>query len=604
MQSNIQQFAKSHGSTQKPEIPKRLTPSPRIKALAERYEGTASTNKSVRALHEKRQRHDPILENHVVLRSAAATVRQPLGGMNWQPIQKPLAKQSSPSLVANDNPPLTTQLYSPQHDAEDTESLQQLQQCLQPSVSVSHGSIGYTLSRTKVSARESVHSRRCIDGLPTSSKNQLLVALQEKESDHRSDRSEEPVSCKSVETDVGQSSLTFETKRASTVFSADAYPLHFPDVDAFLQSPQFQPPKFSDPTKVMSEHEARLCGLYSVDRQPSMLEVCGSQLTVPSFDEDRAGSRNKSSHSESADLMEQGSVGVEMRALHRTWSADTLKYQDKVKQATDLDDPLLGETVEISSGVSTKFSTQSTPKTRYEMFPPLMLLRNSTLDELKSNAVGPRKPPGGFIGSLPRIGSLLGTILDFVIGTEGSTLAAGIFRLQLFIDFIQVMNLNLHYLPVLRGESSSHSKSMQVFSSVIALDFVSVFGGAIIILFFWMGIVFALLIAFYTMSRKYNPNRTLQGYDSQPWLFRLVWPTSAKKTQPIRRSTAWSKFRNVAIVFVLTVLYIPLSKLSVDALVWNANYWPDKKHDTSSDNIVGTTNFCYTTTTKNDQFNW
>ncbi len=46
-----------------------------------------------------------------------------------------------------------------------------------------------------------------------------------------------------------------------------------------------------------------------------------------------------------------------------------------------------------SEGVSSKFSTHASPVTRKEMFPPLMLLKENSLDELKSNAIGPRRPP-------------------------------------------------------------------------------------------------------------------------------------------------------------------------------------------------------------------
>jgi hypothetical protein len=49
-------------------------------------------------------------------------------------------------------------------------------------------------------------------------------------------------------------------------------------------------------------------------------------------------------------------------------------------------------------------------------------------------------------------------------------------------------------------------------------------------------------------------------------------------------------------------LYIPLSKLSVDALVWSSDYWPTHNHaSTVTPNVEG---MCYKTNSDPDQFNW
>ncbi|PWN32852.1 uncharacterized protein FA14DRAFT_110116, partial [Meira miltonrushii] len=237
-----------------------------------------------------------------------------------------------------------------------------------------------------------------------------------------------------------------------------------------------------------------------------------------------------------------------------------------------------------------------------KMFPPLMLLRDNTLDELKSNAVGPRKPPGGFLGSMPGIGTLLGTIVDFVIGVEGSTLAAGIFRLSLFMDFIQIMNMNVQSTSDYRSFRTINNNSLSadymllhVVPSFVALNFVSVFGAAVILLLIFTGIAALLLISFWRMTKRYNPNRTLQGFASQPWIFRTLKPADGTHTAEIR-------FANVSVVMSLTVLYIPLSKLSVDALVWSSDYWPThNRASTTTPNIEG---MCYKTNTDPDQFNW
>lgn len=399
---------------------------------------------------------------------------------------------------------------------------------------------------------------------------------------------------------------------ASKVFAPDALPLHLPDLDDLLQNDtKLRPPIFSRPSTLCSEEEAHLFGYgYRDSASASRLEVAGSQLAVPAESSEsdiRRRSLAKQSATSHADNLEAGQCLDEF-SLGKTSIlplTDSATSTEDAKQETS---DATFSSATLSMGVASKYSSYSHPVTRTEMFPPLMLLKQNSLDELKSNAVGPRKPPGGFLGALPGIGSIIGTIIDFIIGVEGSSLAAGIFRLQLFIDFVQLMNLNLHYTSWV----STGPTMLERIHSVIALDFVTAFGAAIAVLYVLTGVVALLMLAFWRITKKYNPNRTLEGYASQPWLFRFAsrspaQPGSASSTRALQKSTVWSKTGNVLLVMILTILYIPLSKLAMDALVWNINYWPDKdrlKPLTSKRLTQVTTQFCYSTSTEASSFNW
>ncbi|PWN43949.1 hypothetical protein IE81DRAFT_287997 [Ceraceosorus guamensis] len=260
----------------------------------------------------------------------------------------------------------------------------------------------------------------------------------------------------------------------------------------------------------------------------------------------------------------------------------------------------------VSLGISSSLSSASKPQTRLEMFPPLMLLKESSLDELKSNAVGPRKPPGGFLAKLPPMGSMISTVVDFIIGMEGSAFAAGIFRLELLRDFAQIMALQLHFdvSPSTGGAEKWSARwiILHFIPSILALDFVSILGKALILLLIWIIVVAALLIKFWRMTRAPNPNRTIEGFVSQPWLF----------TSP----SMGTKLVNILTVFILTTLYIPLSKLAVDTISWSSDFWPVPNPYANGDNVgdlapLGPASrfrdpmdFCWTTTMAKDEFNF
>ncbi|SNX85284.1 uncharacterized protein MEPE_03993 [Melanopsichium pennsylvanicum] len=257
-----------------------------------------------------------------------------------------------------------------------------------------------------------------------------------------------------------------------------------------------------------------------------------------------------------------------------------------------------------AEGASSKFSTHSNPVTRKEMFPPLMLLKENNLDELKSNAIGPRKPPGGIWAF-----GWLGFIFDMVIGVEGSTFAAGILRLETLRDLFQLMTLQLHFQQYFDSSDPTSTTSevfkflLQTLPAILGFDLVSVFGYAIIFFVIWIVITALALWHFRRMTKAHNPNKTVEGFDSQGWIY--------------KSSSRGTRFANTCLVFVLGLLYLPLSKLAVDVLVWSSDFWPvpDPYKGGIDDPIPGPLlgdpdiwraplDFCYTTTMRKDAFNW
>lgn len=257
-----------------------------------------------------------------------------------------------------------------------------------------------------------------------------------------------------------------------------------------------------------------------------------------------------------------------------------------------------------SDGVSSKLSTRANPITRKEMFPPLMLLKENSLDELKSNAIGPRKPPGGIWAV-----GWLGIIFDLVIGVEGSSFAAGILRLESLRDLFQIMTVQLHFQRYFNSSDPTTTTSkvfkfiLQTLPAVLGFDLVSVFGYAVIFFVVWIVITALALWHFWRMTKAHNPNKNVEGYDSQGWIY--------------KSASRGTRFANTCLVFVLGLLYLPLSKVAVGALVWSSDFWPVPNpykggiDDPDPGPLLGDPDiwrapleFCYTTTMRKDEFNW
>ncbi len=407
---------------------------------------------------------------------------------------------------------------------------------------------------------------------------------------------------------------------AAQVFRRDALPLYLPALDQHLADPELFPkPVFSDPKVLATDIER---ALYDYDEEASTrvggsagagsrkrsqsktMEAAGGQFRIPAA---AVRQRRKGAGSEKQSL--------EGKDEEERLAATDDEDEDKQQKAALLNGakPVRPRAISrattaptMSAGVPSRLSTAASPVTRLEMFPPLMLLRDTHLSELKSNAVGPRAPPGGLLGVLPALGSFLGTIIDFIIGMEGSSFAAGLMNLELFRDFAQIWSNMINSRAASIAPASSSQVTRILFFTIpnlLALDFASVFGRAIIFFLVWLGVTAFALVAFYRMTSSYDPNREVEGYEFQPYIF----------TTPARGT----KVTNILVVFTLTALYIPLTKFSIDILAWQASWWPvPNPYSYDSDTIpdlppLGPStiyrdplDFCWTTTMRKDEFNY
>ncbi|KAK0549905.1 hypothetical protein OC845_002888 [Tilletia horrida] len=418
---------------------------------------------------------------------------------------------------------------------------------------------------------------------------------------------------------------------AALVFSRQAPPLSLPALDKHLSRREYAAsPRFTDPRRHATQEERLLFGWSDSTStkgasskkwgsSPGVWEIAGGQICTRS-ESGEVVCTPKSDGELGEESFEMSKASTEMK---RVTSASTLVGSAPSKSfLRDADEgdvsderpglPSLpsfdssGRTE--STGVPSQLSSASHPMTRTEMFPPLMLLKEQSLDELKSNAVGPRAPPGGFLANFPTFQSLLGTITDLIIGVEGSSFAAGILRLETLRDFAQLVQNNSSWInsdssPTATGVGAGLRRFFShTLPAILALDFVSLIGRAEIFLVGWMFLGAMMMWRFWSITRALDHNRFVDGFDSKP----------AAYTSPARGTKACY----ILLVFGLTTIYIPLTKLAVDTLVWHIDFWVFNPTQGSqdlpsslpplgdSDHYRDPLDFCYTTTMRKDKFNF
>ncbi|CAD6898784.1 unnamed protein product [Tilletia controversa] len=411
---------------------------------------------------------------------------------------------------------------------------------------------------------------------------------------------------------------------ASLVFSRLAPALNLPALDRYLACNDiFSPPHFSDPRVRATKEERSLFGWDAASRSKGKKakqrkwEIAGGQISALTSSESHK--HLPEGDSQSFELDTDTSRISKTSSLPSYDSSSRYSALDGKDDDATLTDqrPLLPTSLSFSSartettGVPSQLSSASRPITRRDMFPPLMLLKEQSLDELKSNAVGPRAPPGGFFAIIPPVQKLLGTVTDLLIGVEGSSFAAGILRLETLRDFAQVLQNNISWsnaAPATTPPGMAAKIKMFFFHtlpSILALDFVSLLGRAQVFMVLWMVVGALMLWRFWRVTKAYDHNRYVDGFDSRP---------SAYTTPPRGTKTGY-----VLLVFGLTTAYIPLTKLAVDVLVWNIDFWvmnpladmndmDDLPKDLpplgDSDHFRDPLDFCYTTTVRKDKFNF
>ncbi|KAF8927738.1 hypothetical protein EDD21DRAFT_36136 [Dissophora ornata] len=202
------------------------------------------------------------------------------------------------------------------------------------------------------------------------------------------------------------------------------------------------------------------------------------------------------------------------------------------------------------------------PVPREGMFPPLDKIPvGVTLDELKINVT---KPPGFFDQELQNV--ILSSAVDGIMSGEASNVGISWMRLEIIRDFLQFVAL---YLSV-SGNTFVNQKwlyaTVNIIPALLSLDFPSAIGYGMVFLILFSLVCFAALYTFKIMTRT-DPNDDIEGLEVSSWSLR------SKK----------QRVETISIVFLLTTLYLPLAKLSFDALVWSDTMWPITNPYTNTD---------------------
>ncbi|KAJ7630901.1 hypothetical protein FB45DRAFT_833713 [Roridomyces roridus] len=226
------------------------------------------------------------------------------------------------------------------------------------------------------------------------------------------------------------------------------------------------------------------------------------------------------------------------------------------------------------------------------MFPPMERLAQSgsTIEDLEYNfKIAPW---------YRNRDTILGSALSLVLGVTGSSAVTTFYSLQGFNNAVQVFALILSTLvPV---GSNIGNKWRQLFlgtiPNIIALNFVSTLNQSLIFLVLFLTLAVVLLFCFHRASFNYDRYRTHEGL---------------QQSEPTSRSGI------VAITFLLTLIYLPLSTMAIHVLVWSSDLWVIPNPYTNattfppqvpplgpSSEYRDPLDFCWTTTMKRDEVNW
>ncbi|RIB14861.1 hypothetical protein C2G38_1972554 [Gigaspora rosea] len=134
--------------------------------------------------------------------------------------------------------------------------------------------------------------------------------------------------------------------------------------------------------------------------------------------------------------------------------------------------------------------------------------------------------------------------------------------------------------------------------NLLSLNLDRVFGNGTAFFLVFCVTAFGALYWFKLMT-KWDPNADTEGLESSPWNLR---------PQTKRR-------QNIILTFLLTTLYLPISKLAIDALVWGDTFWAipnpylysDTPNFTYFNNLTNNRNpndFCYVTSMRDGDLNF
>ncbi|KAG6911998.1 hypothetical protein DXG01_000246 [Tephrocybe rancida] len=234
------------------------------------------------------------------------------------------------------------------------------------------------------------------------------------------------------------------------------------------------------------------------------------------------------------------------------------------------------------------------PGASSEMFPPMARLAETgmSLDDLETNqTVAPfwrnRK-------------TLLSSTVNIVLGFTGSSALASFYSLQGLLNTVQVFALILSTIVPVGGQDLGNkwrNLFLGTIPNILALNFASTLVEALIFLLIFMSIAAGLLYIFYRSSYQCDRYGTVEGFQ----------PTVPKGAQ-----------RGLVLVtFLLTVIYLPLSTMSIHVLVWSQDLWvvPNPYTNATSypplvpplgpaSEYRDALDFCWTTTMQRNQVNY
>ncbi|GAA94618.1 uncharacterized protein L969DRAFT_62292 [Mixia osmundae IAM 14324] len=246
------------------------------------------------------------------------------------------------------------------------------------------------------------------------------------------------------------------------------------------------------------------------------------------------------------------------------------------------------------------------PQGEVTLFPPFHLLPpNVSVELLTQNR---RKGAG-----VTDLNTMLSAVIDGLISYEASATGQKLLRVELLRDTVQLLAVVLGLSPTsaeaLIATTSVFKQYIRRITAVLSLSLASVFGSVYLWFSTFILLVMMCLYSFWKMTGRWRGATTsldtrldgegfdLDGHSTQ----KLGWFTRLRKTKAI----------HMTLIFVLTSLYIPLSELTLAALVWRSDFWVVDDPYLTTDNPQPITlpgqkdglDFCYTTTMTLGGFN-
>ncbi|KAH7318861.1 hypothetical protein B0J17DRAFT_773208 [Rhizoctonia solani] len=219
-------------------------------------------------------------------------------------------------------------------------------------------------------------------------------------------------------------------------------------------------------------------------------------------------------------------------------------------------------------------------------FPPLDLLKGERLKDLIHNS-----PPTPLWRDWNSVGS---TLVNLALSIMGSSVISTFYSLAGLYNAVQIFALILNTIV---GNSSGRWRTLFLgtIPNVLALNF----GGKLLQSITFLGVLTivsgGLLFWFYKLTGRWSPDATPEGLLSRD-------PARGTRAIPF-------------VSFILTVLYLPLSTLSIHAITWSSDFWPVEnpyiKSETPDLQPLGPSSefhdpldFCWTTTMRKDEINY